>query len=96
MYELDYTKGEWGVGSYLENEVINRDKPYSNIPIARCYDNTMLNTGAARANAKLIAAAPKMFELLKEAHDMCLKSPTEGELREFATKSHLLLTEITK
>lgn len=58
MAELNYTKGEW--------KVVNRPRNtltvvMGNIPVAAMYP-----IEEEKANAQLIASAPKMYEALKE------------------------------
>ena len=57
---MNYTKGEWKVERVDEdNAWIGFDDPESSIEIYTPYHNAL-------ANANLIAAAPKLYERLKE------------------------------
>jgi hypothetical protein len=78
--EFKGTKGEWYVGDdcdiiskLVEERVKNHKDPLvsekDNGEIAQCwqdyYDGTIISTEEAKANAQLIATAPKLLEALK-------------------------------
>jgi hypothetical protein len=80
--EFKGTKGEWYVGDdcdiiskLVEERVKNHKDPLvsekDNGEIAQCwqdyYDGTIISTEEAKANAQLIATAPKLLEVLIEA-----------------------------
>jgi len=67
--EFKGTKGKWEVCWCQQNSIREAKYPYANAPIARCFDDTIDNTGQALANAKLMAKSPEMLEMLEECLD---------------------------
>ncbi len=58
---MNYTKGEWKVGHYIV---------YTDKSTLICNANIgIVSEGEKTANAHLIAAAPKMYEALKEIYE---------------------------
>lgn len=71
MSEEKFTPGDWGVEDYRENDewngtdyaVFEKDKGYLVASIENC------SLEEQEANANLIAAAPKMYQMLKYLAD---------------------------
>ena len=65
MADLNYTKGKWKVEG---TNIIRAGGRRGLYTIARAYDpdNSPLQTPIALANARLIAAAPDMYEALRD------------------------------
>ena len=69
MTEPKFTPGPW--------HVKNRDKPYvmqeNGIALAQIWDCSVISREQADANARLIAAAPDLYDALKHAtHTLCV------------------------
>lgn len=67
-----FTKGEWkvlGVGKHIWIEPNHGDAEHIIAMVWKSEWEPIYKKDEARANAKLIAAAPDMYEALKEARD---------------------------
>lgn len=100
-YELDYTRGEW-ILSKTGNSNNANYLIYTKEKCSCCNtikEKTILrhechNSVEQDKNFKLIAAAPKMFELLKKVIEVNNTHNFNGHL--INEQIHNLLTEITK
>lgn len=110
-YELDYTKGEWfvfGEKYFMIESKNNHPRSTVTHPTIATVNTGFIDFKVAEANAKLIAAAPKMFELLKESLSilewfMENTIHQDGDIESFFNiganqieQTKQLLTEITK
>ena len=88
--ERKFTKGEWGVNSANKSEV----NTFNGIAIADCSKSLMITNDEKEANAKLIAAAPEMFNALCEIyHDKETLSDLFDSQRELVEKALKKATE---
>ena len=62
----EFTKGKWNLSESNCQTLISAETTTGIIPIAML---TSLNSSELQANARLIAAAPEMYELLKKILD---------------------------
>ena len=69
-----FTKGPWRQGSGSPSYVLVDDGSSPSKIVARAYPNDV-PSGELEANAQLIAAAPDMYEALKELAYVCGKLP---------------------
>lgn len=91
MKEFKGTKGKWEIftDSVIKSEIFIMTYE---MPIIRIALNNYANEKEAQANAKLIASAPEMFEMLNEIHSQ------KEDGRTYITKEDIkqLLTKITE
>jgi hypothetical protein len=65
-----HTPGPWGVRKHEQGFVVYYTDGEIRSNTAQCYDNTVAEEhGTAEANARLIAAAPRMLDALHSALD---------------------------
>ena len=79
---MDYTKGEWEA---LDNNCVVSGSGFDTSVIVCCG-----NTEEAEANAHLIAAAPDMYEALKDMVNWYIKQGFDRELPEFRAMQQAL------
>ena len=92
----EFTKGKW---RYVEtnNTVVINDDRY--IPVAFLLGCSMFSKQEYQANGRLMAAAPEMYEMMKNTANYILEcaklySPFPGELCMYAERIKELLARI--
>jgi hypothetical protein len=89
--KTQFTPGPWKVDSVLAQVVI----PGKDIPICKLLWPTMHRTdGETKANARLIAKAPDMYELLDEIREKLYECAEGNIVRDWLGKADMLLAEI--
>jgi hypothetical protein len=104
--EFKGTKGEWEIDTNGEpflycDEYHGSFKIKSNKSVAcevYAYSFFNLTFEEAKANAQLIATAPKLLEALQQAIEMCdkIQFPTEQELKDFVKLGKQVIKQATK
>ena len=73
MSKTKFTPGPWKVGNYTDFIEIHSDTPAGLKEV--CYMDDWTDGDEALANARLIAKAPKMFNVLKKCLDYLKRCP---------------------
>lgn len=96
MNEFKGTKGKWVAEKNSHfYEVIKADGSYDFNAMIFCSRGN--HSAESEANAKLIAHAPDMLEMLSRVNDLLIRRtlPTESEVNQFAKDIQDLLTRAT-
>ena len=75
--ESKHTPGPWSINGTYEREIKSADGTL--LAVAAGYA-TKEDTELAAANAMLIAAAPDMFEVIKELYEFSMKTDLRGPI----------------